>query len=122
MTTENQNLLAAEEPEWFRRAISFIEENYTEKLQVADLAEHLGLSRSGFCHLFKKQTGLSPYEYVIDYRIGKAKEYLRNTDLSVREIALIVGFNSSANFVKCFREHLDMTPVMFREKERKYIG
>ena len=104
--------------EHVRRGVDFVEKNYRKDISLLDMAEYSCCSEYHFSRLFKRITGFSPYEYIVKYRINKAKYFLRNTDKTVEEIAESVGFASDSNFIRTFRELEGMTPLKFR----KYWG
>jgi AraC-like DNA-binding protein len=95
-------------------AIHFIHENYKNKIGLSDLSSKTNLSPFYFSKLFKKETGYSPYEYIIMIRINHAKTLLKTTVMKIKEIAFDTGFQSEANFVTCFKEHVGFTPSEFR--------
>lgn len=105
--------------EWIAEAISYIHEHYAEKLTVEGLADYLSISKSSFCHTFKRKMGFSPYEFILNTRISKGKELLRNTNMSISDVSYAVGFNSEANFIKTFREKTGQTPYVFRKAHNK---
>jgi len=72
------------------------------------------MSRSNLMRVFRKATGQTPIEYLLRLRIQKAMELLRNSSLSITEIALEVGFNDSNYFTRQFRRVLGETPRSFR--------
>jgi AraC-like DNA-binding protein len=96
-------------------AILYIENNYNAKITIEDLAQQVLLSPYYFSRIFKKETGYSPYEYIIIYRINVAKKLLRETDLTIKEIAYMTGFHSESHFVTTFRQHAEYTPLQFRK-------
>ena len=67
--------------------------------------------------MFKQQTGISPYEYVLISRLNKAKELLRQTDMNISQIAAAVGFNSDSNFIHFFSQNTGISPKSFRKLE-----
>ncbi|MDQ6419744.1 helix-turn-helix domain-containing protein [Paenibacillus sp. LHD-117] len=79
----------------------------------------LGISRGYFFDLFKQATGISPAQYVIQFRINRSKEDLRLTDLSITEIADKHGFSSLHYFSKLFRKLTGLSPREYREENRK---
>lgn len=95
-------------------AITYIETNYTEKISIDELSSYVNISLYHFSRIFKKETGYSPYEYVIKTRIDKAKELLKKTPLSIKEVAFNVGFNCESNFVDTFHRTVKHTPKEFR--------
>lgn len=98
-----------------RRALDFVEVNYSSNISLTDMANYSCCSRYHFSRLFKKVTGFSPYEYLVKYRMNKAKNLLRSTEKTVEEIAGIVGFGSNSNFIRTFRELEGMTPLKYRK-------
>ena len=96
-------------------AMRFITENYSEKLTVADIAAQVHLSPSQFSRIFKKSAGISPYEYLLNIRLAKAKELLKNTELSVGGIAYKTGFSGESNFIYFFKRREGISPLKFRK-------
>jgi AraC family transcriptional regulator of arabinose operon len=81
---------------------------------VSEMARALGMSRSGFQHLYKKMFGVSVMTDVISSRIQKAKRLLSATNLTVRDIALRCGYNNEYSFMRQFREKEGKTPTEYR--------
>lgn len=81
---------------------------------VHELARSLGYSRSNFSHLFRNTTGLTPAAYLRDVRLEEAGRLLRNTGLSVKEIAARTAFSSSNQFCKCFRRKFGTSAGSYR--------
>ncbi|MFW6007076.1 MAG: AraC family transcriptional regulator [Bacillota bacterium] len=94
--------------------LSEIEDNYYKTISLDDLSKKTGTSKYHLSRLFKKHTGYSPHEYIINYRISQAKYLLKTTEKPVYEIAEKVGFNSSSHFIKLFRQETKTTPLKFR--------
>ena len=80
-----------------------------------DLVRHVGFSRARMFDIFKAQTGLTPNDYLQRLRIEKAQERLRQTDLSVTEIALATGFSSGQYFSTVFARYKGVSPTDFRK-------
>jgi len=95
-------------------AVTYIHSNYRTKINIGDLAAYVKVSPFHFSRIFKKETGYSPYEYIIKTRIDHAKTLLRQTRLSIKQIAYEVGFESESNFVNIFRQKVCLTPNDFR--------
>lgn len=96
-------------------AKKYIKENLEKDLSVEIIAKSAHLSASYFSKTFKESTGLSPYDYLLNLRLEKAKELLLQTDFSVSEIAYKTGFNSAANFIYFFKKETNITPLKFRK-------
>ncbi|NLK95286.1 MAG: helix-turn-helix transcriptional regulator [Clostridiales bacterium] len=97
------------------RAEQYIEQHYSENITVKYLAKLVNMSVSSFNRIFKKETKLTPIEYLIELRIEKSKKLLRREELSITEIAIRCGFNSSAHFSSSFSRLLNTTPSNYRK-------
>lgn len=98
-----------------KKAILYIESNYTEKITAADIAASAHLSRFHFIRLFRGTTGLTPMEFVTKLRLDKAKNLLLTTGMSLAIVALACGFSSQSHFTRAFRSHHGLTPGQFRK-------
>lgn len=98
------------------RVIRQIEERYDRPLNLDALAQSVGMSKYHLSRIFKKHTGFSPYEYLLNERLTQGKTLLQNTRLSVEEIAQRVGFNSASHFIRMFRKYEGLTPLQFRKR------
>lgn len=85
-------------------------------VKIADVARHVGISMSRLHALFKKETGLTPNDFLQRLRIEKAETLLCATNTPVTRIALDLGFSSSQYFATCFRKYTGMAPAEFRAK------
>ena len=99
-------------------AVKFLEDHYAERIRIADLVRHIGYGRARLFELFKHHTGLSPNDYLLRFRIRKAQDLLVRTDLSVREIARMVGIPDSGYFSIMFRRQTGHTPTIYRERSQ----
>lgn len=85
------------------RARDYIDFNFFGKLTVAQIAADLNVSRSHLYKTFKEETGISPCEYLTQCRIQLATKLLEETDMSIREIAAAVGFDTYSAFFRSFK-------------------
>jgi transcriptional regulator GlxA family with amidase domain len=92
----------------------WLQSNLGESISIAALARHLGMSGRTLNRRFHTAIGLSPMEYLQSLRITEAKELLRQSNLSVSEIAWRVGLNDTSYFSKLFREQVGMAPLRYR--------
>lgn len=102
--------------EEIKKVITYMMENYKEKIYIHDLAALVNMNEQYFCRFFKKAIGRSPIEYVNEYRIKQSMHLLRETNLPVTEICLECGFHNLGNFLKEFRRHTQTTPLKYRNK------
>ncbi len=98
------------------RAQHYMEQHFSENITVAKLAAPGYVSQSCFNRRFKKETGITPIEYLIGVRLERAKTMLKRKKISVTEIAMRCGFGSSAHFSSCFQSRLGISPSEYREK------
>ncbi len=89
--------------------IHYIETNYMYDISIEDMANIVNIHRSNVFRLFKKNYGVSPKEYIADYRMDKALFFLKNSDLSVKAISFAVGFNNTSYFCKQFKKKYKKT-------------
>ncbi len=98
------------------QAIKFIDENFTLKICLENIAAHVSLSPIHFHHRFRNATGKTPHDYVLDKRIKKAENMLVTTNMSVSQIAYECGFSSQAYFTYSFKKHKGMSPREYTKK------
>ena len=91
----------------------YIADNLNENLTVAKLADIVNMSSSHFSRIFKRQTGFSPYDYILISRLNRAKYLLQVTDMTVSAIAYEIGFNSESNFIYVFTEKEGISRAKF---------
>lgn len=96
------------------RAIAFIEDNYADSVALKDMVNVANMSTSYFTKLFREHTGMTPHEYLINYRVGQAKKALRRTTEPVGQVAVRVGFQDVCSFTRAFRRITGTTPRDFR--------
>jgi AraC-like DNA-binding protein len=95
-------------------AVQKIEAEYARPLSVGELARSAHMSRFHFSRVFERETGRSPYRYLIDKRVERAAELLRSGRASVTEAALAAGFSDLGRFSRAFRRTVGLTPSEFR--------
>lgn len=98
--------------------ISYMQNNYQEKITLSDVAEAGMMCQSKCCRLFRDALKQSPIEYLQNYRIGKGLYLLDHTDMSITEIALECGFHGASYFTETFRKINGMTPKEYRKQEK----
>lgn len=102
-------------PDYIAYLQRYIESNYTRPLTLEHLASFANISKYHLSREFKKYTGFSPNEYLIELRLDRAKFLLKNSSLPIGQVAAISGFSSYPNFLKLFKERTDMTPGGYRK-------
>lgn len=101
--------------EIYREFVQLVMENYTKERRVSYYAERLSITLPHFCTSIKKAIGRTPLEIITLIVIMDAKAQLKSTDLSVKMIALALGFNNLSFFNKYFKQNVGMTPQEYRE-------
>ena len=90
--------------------LEYVRAHLSEPLTVADMADLVNLSPSAFAHLFRDVTGRSPYQFVKEMRLDRARELLVDGDLTVARISKDVGYASVSHFISEFRGRFGVTP------------
>jgi len=99
-----------------RRATEYINDNLGKGVALSEIAGALAMSPYHFARVFKQTTGIAPHQYLLERRVECAKSLLRETELSVTEIAHRVGCTNPSHFSVLFHRATAMTPSMFRQQ------
>ncbi len=103
------------------RARVIFRENTETKITAEQVAEELGVSYSFFRKVFKKHTGISPGQYLIQLKMEKAKLLLTMSNRLVKEVSYDLGFESCFYFSKLFKEKTGLSPANYREEYLKHL-
>ena len=98
-----------------RQITEYLDHHYTESLSLAEIAKHMHISTSYLSHVFKRETGLSPIQYVVHRRIGEAQSLLMETNLPVHVIEERLGFGSSCHLTSMFKKYVGIAPREYRK-------
>lgn len=115
MTHCLQEITAVVRNDTVRRIIDFLEEHYSEELDIDAVCAEFGYSAAHLCRKFKDATGLTPMRYLRIFRLEEANKQLRITDSDVGEIAARCGFADANYFTRCFRKHFGVPPTKVRK-------
>ncbi|MEO1655238.1 MAG: AraC family transcriptional regulator [Bacteroidota bacterium] len=102
-----------------KEAQDLIQERYAEKLSISDLARAAGMCQTKFKLLYRKYTGLSPHQMIIQLRINQAACLLQESDHNISEIAFQVGYNSLSHFTALFKRIKGKSPTAYRNQMRQ---
>lgn len=94
----------------------YMRANLSKQINLEELAESMNISYSLFRSCFKKYTGISPGQYLLQLKLQLAKNLLSNSIFSIKEISFKSGFESPYYFSKIFKKHVGISPSEFREK------
>jgi AraC-like DNA-binding protein len=97
-----------------QKMLGFINDNYSHEITLNDIANSASISKSEASRCFQSYLGTSPVNYLLNYRIQKAMQLLRNSEMTVEAISIDCCFGSSAYFCKLFRSRVGMTPRQYR--------
>lgn len=101
--------------ERIRRIMEYIHEHYGEKITLEDLADQIHLCKSESCRLFKRYMNESMIGYLLDYRVDRSLELLRQTSLDVTQVAGQVGFANPGYYSRIFKRKMGCTPLEYRK-------
>ncbi|MBD0261389.1 MAG: helix-turn-helix transcriptional regulator [Tolypothrix sp. Co-bin9] len=93
-----------------KKAIDYIQDNLAQEISLDAIALYLGISRYYFCRLFKRSTGLSPHQYLIQQRVERAKQLLLQGKMSIADIAQVCGFTHQSHLNRHFKRLTGVTP------------
>ena len=103
---------------YIREATSFIEQNFQNDISVEDIAAFCNLNRSYFGRIFREAVGKSPQEFLISYRMTRATELLKLTELSIGDIGNAVGYPNQLHFSRAFRSVYGISPRQWRTENK----
>lgn len=95
----------------------YMEKNYDENITIEQVAKHFSVSPRYLSFMFKTTFGISPKEYLTQYRLRKAKQALVSSNAPIIDIALANGFSNLNSFFKTFKKYFDKTPAQYRKEK-----
>jgi transcriptional regulator GlxA family with amidase domain len=101
-----------------RKAMAFVHEHHAEPIGRADIARHACVGERHLDRYFRDEADITPMKYLNRYRVRQAKTLLLESDRSVTDVALEVGFSGGSYFGEIFRRETGMSPREFRERGR----
>ncbi|RZT06142.1 Helix-turn-helix domain-containing protein [Duganella sp. CF402] len=96
-----------------------ISDNLAALPGLAEIARSVGTYREKLSQVFREQTGMTVFGFIREERIRRGEELLKDTDIDVQDIALLIGFNNAGNFATAFRERMGVTPTAYRQAIQK---
>jgi AraC family transcriptional regulator len=98
------------------QVIDYIKVNLAQDLSILDLASLTSMSESHFSRSFKQLVGIAPYQYLMQQRVERAKQLLKEQAISIRDIALDCGFANQTHLTKVFRQMTGVTPKAYQKQ------
>ena len=111
-------LFPEQQNDFVHAAKVYIEKHFRENLTLTEIAEHVNVSVYHLAHTFKEDTGSSPIQYAIQCRMESAKKQLCETDFSIQQIALNLGYDNPNYFNLLFKKITGMSPGKYRKEKR----
>lgn len=107
---------------YVKYAVDYMVSHRKEKIKIDDIAKTIGISRGYLTGSFKKELGVSPQEYLINFRMEYAASLIRKTSSPIGDIAAEVGYNDAMAFSKVFKQKFHMSPTSFRMAKVEMIN
>jgi AraC-like DNA-binding protein len=98
--------------------MAYIHEHYGEPVSRADLASHVAITERYLTRCFRQEMGITPMIYLNRYRVKRAKNLLKQGNLSITEVAMAVGFSDSSYFNRVFRQEVGVAPGAYQRGEQ----
>jgi AraC-like DNA-binding protein len=97
-----------------KTVLKYVENNYADKITIAEIAKLVNFSESHFMRYFKETIGTSFIDYLKDYRLTMAARLLKSSDSQILNIAIDVGFDNLSYFNRSFKAKYGVTPRQYR--------
>ena len=98
-----------------KESLDYVHKNYFKQITIDDICDKFKINKCYFCYMFKKETGQTFINYLNNYKIEKSKNLLENTNMTLLDISLEVGFNNQSYYSTIFKKYTNMTPLEYRE-------
>lgn len=98
-----------------KESLDYVHKNYNKQITIDDICDKFKINKCYFCCMFKKETGHTFINYLNNHKVEKSKELLKNTNMTLLDISLEVGFNNQSYYSTIFKKYTNMTPLEYRE-------
>ena len=98
-----------------KESLDYVHKNYAKQITINDICDKFKINKCYFCCMFKKETGQTFINYLNNYKIERSKDLLKNTNMTLLDISLEVGFNNQSYYSTIFKKYTNMTPQEYRE-------
>jgi len=109
------NLRSTKDTRYIRTAKQYVAEHYSKNINLEDIAEQVHMNSVYFSVMFKKETNINFSDYLVDFRLTKAKELLKNYSISISEVGALVGYKDPRYFSKLFNKIVGIKPSDYRK-------
>ena len=103
---------------YIKEALNYIEQNFQNDISVENIASFCGLNRTYFGRIFKETVGKSPQQFLLSYRMAKAAELLKLTELTINDVGNAVGYPNQLHFSRAFKNVYGVSPREWRNKNQ----
>jgi len=114
---ERSREMGSEAQQLVRKAMAYLHTHYVEQISAESVARYIGIGEDFLQRCFQQETGVTLATYLDRYRVNEAKTLLTNSEKSIAEIALAVGFSDSKYFGQVFRREVGMSPSVYRRMD-----
>lgn len=111
---EHRHRLSMDAQRLIRLAMAYIHEFYAEQITRRDIARHINIAEDYLTFCFRQELGITPIKYLQRYRVNQAKRLLKDSQKTITEIALAVGFSDSSYFSRIFHREVGLAPEAYR--------
>ncbi len=101
--------------DYIKKSIAYMHKYYSGNITIDDICNEIYLSSSHFKRIFKNETGKTPYQFLTEIRIEKAKEMLNNKESTIHEVARLCGFVNQGNMSTIFKKHMGISPSEYKK-------
>lgn len=105
--------------EFLQSIIDWLDHHYMESVTLQTLGQQFHISPSYLSHIFKKETGFSPMNYLLCRRVGESQRLLMHSAVPISSISDQLGFNDSSHFCRIFKKYVGLTPSAYRQHFRE---
>lgn len=116
---ERKRRISNEAKRLVRQAMGYIHKNFSESMSRRDIAQQIGITEDHLTFCFRQELGVTPIQYLQRYRINQAKRLLKESELTITEIAFNVGFSDSGYFSRLFHRETGLSPETYRHTSTK---
>ena len=98
-----------------QQARYYITDHYRDDISLDDIAAAVSLSKFYFTRIFEKETGSTPWEFLIETRVRNSMQLLTHSNMSIEQVAISCGFSDATHFIRTFKKFTGFTPGVFRQ-------